>query len=96
MFYAHPDCDVRVYFDGPEAAQRSHGANVREIYSGGAGDHRADNAILADLDYLCATMSAMPRLLVTDDRELAAAAAKRNTRIMRSLQFGALLEDIDP
>ncbi len=95
MFFAHPECDVRIYFDSPVASERRHGANVREIYSGGGeGEHRADTAIVRGLDACCATMSAMPRLLVTDDRDLRKSAIERGARIVPVAQFGALLADL--
>ena len=44
-----PGHEVRVYFDGGEARTERRSAQVWVIYPGGAGDQRADRAILAAL-----------------------------------------------
>jgi hypothetical protein len=86
---------VHVFFDAPKPGREQRAANVWEIYSGGGqGEHRADRAITDYLEYCCKTMSAMPRLLVTDDRELREAAVRLGAKFMPVPQFGAFLEEM--
>ena len=68
--------------------------NVFEVYSGGEGEHRADRALVGQIEHCCRTMSGLPRILVTDDKELRAAARALGTRIMPVPQFGAFLEEM--
>jgi hypothetical protein len=88
-------CQAHVFFDAPTPGRHQHAGNVWEIYSGGGqAEHRADAAIAGYLEYCCQTMSAMPRLLVTDDRGLRARAVELGARFMPVPQFGAFLEEI--
>ncbi|MBC8205838.1 MAG: hypothetical protein H8E68_01650, partial [Kiritimatiellaeota bacterium] len=50
-------CQVRLYFDGPDHSEYSPASNMKVIYSGGTGEHRADDAICADMEYLCGKAS---------------------------------------
>jgi len=90
----HPECDTRVYFDGPKRSKFKHPNNVREIYSGGEGEHRADRVIVEDLEYCCRSMSAMPRLIVTNDKELRAEALRCGAKFMPVQQFAAVLDEV--
>lgn len=95
MFYGHAECSVRVYFDSPEHTERRRGANIREIYSGGEGEHRADDMIAHDLERLHLTDPQTPRMLVTDDRDLRERAARHGgAQVMGVAQFSALLMDL--
>jgi hypothetical protein len=93
-FGRSPKCRVEVFFDGPDAARKRRAENVFEVYSGGQGEHRADRALTEQIEFFCRTMSAMPRILVTDDKDLREAARGRDTRIMPAPQFGAFLEEM--
>jgi hypothetical protein len=90
-----PKCEVTVFFDSPEHGEHRASKNVKVIFSGGEGEHRADRAILSYLEYVCREMSAMPRVLVTNDRDLARQARELNTDIMRLEEFAALLQEAD-
>jgi predicted RNA-binding protein with PIN domain len=84
--------EVRVYFDGPTRSDIAHGANVKEIYSGGGkGEQRADEVILEDLRYWQASRRAQPWILVTDDRDLRAKARDLGATTMPVAQFAAVL-----
>ncbi len=48
-----PACEISVYFDSPVAGARTISSHVKVNFSGGTGDHRADRAIIADLEHLC-------------------------------------------
>lgn len=89
-----PNCQVTVFFDSPEHDEHRASENVKVIFSGGEGEHRADHAILSYLEYVCRAMSAMPRVLVTNDRDLARQAGELNTDIMRLEEFAALLQEL--
>jgi len=94
MVRGAPHIQARVYFDGPTYAERKHGDNVHEVYSGGGDtDQRADRAIVGHLEYCCREYSAMSRLVVTDDRELSARAKELGADYVRLQQFGTLLEE---
>lgn len=86
-----PACEIRIYFDGPVSGARSISGNVKVIFSGGEGDHRADRAICDDLDYECRERSAMTRILITSDRELGSNAAQRGAQVVRVNEFAELL-----
>jgi len=95
IFSTAPKCRAEVFFDAPAFSRAKHGENVFEVYSGGGeGEHRADRAIMEQVEYCSRKMSAMPRFLVTDDRELRAQARELGTRIVRVPQFGVFLEDM--
>jgi len=86
-------CRAEVFFDGPTHSSQMRAPNVRETFSGGGdAEHRADKAIVEYLDYCCRHMSAMPRILVTDDRDLRSEGGVRGARIMPVPEFGAFLE----
>ena len=70
MTKTSPKVSVRLYFDGPKYAEYRASDNILVIYSGGEGDHRADDVICRDLEYQCETNPKMPTVLTTDDRDL--------------------------
>mgnify|MGYP000750278937 CR=1 FL=1 len=94
VFQRAPNCRVEIFFDGPTATRRPHAPNIFEVYSGGEGEHRADRALIEQIEHCCRTRSAMPRILVTDDRDLRTRARELNTRVMPVPQFGAFLEEM--
>ena len=88
-----PQCEVNIFFDGPAYSQEHAAANVKITYSGGEGEHRADNAILEIVEYMQAESPDLTRVLVTDDRDLAQQAKKHKTANMRLAEFAAILVD---
>ena len=85
---------VHVFFDSPSPSTERHGSNIWEVYSGGGhGDHRADKAIVGYLERCCREMSAMPRIVVSNDSDLCQKAKELTAGIMRVPQFGAFLGD---
>ncbi len=89
-----PKCEVAVFFDSPKHGEHKVSKNVKVVFSGGKGEHRADRAILSYLEYVCREMSAMSRVLVTNDRDLAQQARKLNADIMHLEEFAALLQEL--
>ncbi len=87
-----PACEISVYFDGPVAGARTISPRVKVIFSGGTGDHRADRAIIDDLEHLCRERSAVPRILVTSDRELGASAVELGAQVVRVNEFAEFLQ----
>ena len=63
-------CQIRLYYDGPERSEYSPSENVKVIYSGGEGDHKADRAVCAYLEYLRRTAPQVQAFVTTDDRDL--------------------------
>lgn len=87
-------CQVRLYYDSPEHSEYSPVANVKVIYSGGTGDHRADDAICADMEYLCGKASSVPFFITTDDRDLRKQAAQLSSIALDVDDLYALLRTL--
>lgn len=86
--FDQPGLAVRVYFDGDEAHHEQRSAQVEVIYPGGAGEQRADHAILAAL------RDPMPddtpaALVVTRDIKLAKRARKSGATVIDPAAFFA-------
>jgi predicted RNA-binding protein with PIN domain len=85
-----------LYFDGSEAKTEMRSAHVQVIYPGGAGDQRADAAILKHVSRLVAPGDggrggdAMPIIVVTRDLKLARRARKRGADVMAPGEFLSL------
>jgi hypothetical protein len=92
------NCRIEIHYDGPVASEKLLRPNIKVVFSGGeeGTEHRADDVILAHLEFFCRSASAMPRVLVTNDRSLADRAREMDTEIMKLLQFAALLEGYLP
>ena len=88
-----PQCEVNIFFDGPTYSQEHAATNVKITYSGGEGEHRADNAILEIAEYMQQNSPDLTRVLVTDDRDLAKKAKKHKTAGMRIAEFAAIVVD---
>ncbi len=89
------NCLAEVFFDGEEAGQRNFSPRVREVFSGGgtcAVPNRADRAIIDYLSVLPPGQRDIPRILITDDRELQSLARRQQARIMPLAQFAALTQ----
>jgi hypothetical protein len=64
------NCQIHLFYDSPTHSEYRPSKNVKVIYSGGTGEHRADDSICVDLEYCCRAMSSVPTLLTTDDWDL--------------------------
>lgn len=88
--FDQPGAVVRIYFDGGEAHTEQRSAQVEVIYPGGAGDQRADQAILAALAQHAASPTAEERpIVVTRDIKLARRARKRGATVIDPAAFCA-------
>ncbi len=88
-------CLAEVFFDGEEAGQKNFSPRVREVFSGGGNRavlNRADQAIINYLSSLPPGNRDMPRIIVTDDRELQSQARRQQAKIMPLAQFAALVQ----
>ena len=97
LFADAPGCQARVFFDSPAHSRETVAPNVTVVFSGGGeqdAQHRADRAIIDFLEHCCRNMSAMPRILATDDRELRDKARELGASFMPVAQFGAFLEEL--
>jgi len=101
--FDQPGQVVRVYFDGGEAHAEQRSPQVEVIYPGGAGDQRADRAILAALPHLGPQRGLTPfaasqqrgqtpladAVVVTRDIKLARRARKRGATVIDPAAFFA-------
>ena len=87
-----PGADVMLFFDGNDPTEQSLSDHVRVFYSGGTGDHRADNAILEHMSFCQQSASSTPIGLVTKDGDLARQAGAMGATIMDPEEFATLLE----
>ncbi len=87
-----PGQDVILYFDGNERTEQSLSDQVRVFYSGGTGDHRADDAILKHMDFWRRSGASTPLWLVTKDVGFAREAGAIGASIMHPEEFSVLLE----
>jgi predicted RNA-binding protein with PIN domain len=91
IFENRQKCSVRLYFDGPVRESIQASEQVRVVYSGLTGDHRADRAILEDLQVGYREGAAAPRCVVTDDQGLVRKALALKAGTMQTLEFAVLL-----
>lgn len=88
-----PGHAVFLYFDGSETKTEIRSAQVQVIYPGGAGDQRADAAILKHVSRLMAAGiggrdgDRTPIIVVTRDLKLARRARKRGAEVMAPGEF---------
>lgn len=91
-----PATRVHIVFDGPERTDTSPAENINVSYSGGKGEHRADNVLvdkcrffklLNDQDPSMAT----PVLIVTNDNDLRARAARLDAIPISVRDFAAFI-----
>jgi hypothetical protein len=87
-----PGADVMLFFDGNDATEQALSDHVRVFYSGGTGDHRADNAILEHIAFSLQSSASTPICLVTKDGDFARQAGAKGVTIMDPEEFATLLE----
>ncbi|MFO7534673.1 MAG: NYN domain-containing protein [Kiritimatiellia bacterium] len=86
------DCDIRLYFDGPERSETDLTPRLKVIFSGGgANSQRADNAIVQDLEFYATRYEAC--YVVTDDAELLARCTRPGVQGRSLNQLADLLAD---
>ena len=90
--FAQSGAEVVLYFDGEEPTQSSLSAQVRVLYSGGTGAHRADTAILQHLLVLQQAGYAAPLCLVTRDADFARQAKAMGVIILHPEEFAIAVD----
>ena len=76
MFSQSPSCRAILGYDGPERSELEAAANVRMIYSGGEGEHRADKVLVDEARFIVRNDPDQHLLLVTNDQDLAKEASR--------------------
>jgi hypothetical protein len=89
-----PNCRIELFFDSPQHRVIQTSPNVSVIYSGGEGDHKADNAICDALERHCAESQNRDFVLTTDDKELQKRAGRLCAEIMNTHQFYILTRQL--
>ncbi len=87
-----PGADVLLYFDGDDPQQHTLSDQVRIIYSGGTGEHRADAAILKHLMAIGQSGALAPLCLVTGDADFARQARGIGVIIMHPEEFAVSVD----
>ena len=90
---AHKNLTVKLWFDSPMAHDETIQGNFMVHYSGGKGANRADEQIVAYLNYLNLQSSQLFKALVTEDRDEAAKAEDCGALILSPLEFKVLLQE---
>ena len=85
---------ARLYFDGPERSDMAASPQVLVVFSGGSGEHRADEVILQDLEFYSRERAGTPRCLVSSDSDLIRQARALKAMTMRPDEFAVLLASV--
>jgi hypothetical protein len=90
---AAPNPAVRAWivFDGPTRHDTQAAPNVRVTYSGGNGEHRADNVILDNIRFFRSASPETTVFLVSNDQDLCQSARKLGAQTVAVLDLGAFL-----
>lgn len=86
-----PTLRAWIVFDGHTRSDTQAAPNVRVTYSGGEGEHRADNVILDNIRFFTTTSPELPVILVSNDNDLCTAARRLGARDIAVLDLGAFL-----
>lgn len=86
-----PSLRAWLVFDGKDTAANSESLNLRIMYSGGDGMHRADRVLLDALRFFKSSDPLLPVVLVSNDKDLRKAARKAGAEVMAVLDFGPYL-----
>lgn len=78
-------------FDGDDTASNCEVLNVRVMYSGGSGFHRADRVLVDTIRFCKTSEPEVPVFLVSDDKELRKQALKVGAEVLSVLEFGPYL-----
>ena len=86
-------CEIRIHFDGPKPAEYAALGNsdVKIVYSGGTGDHRADYRIIQYVDFLAMQPgNRIAVITVSDDGDLRSDAAQSGSLLLHLDEFFSL------
>ena len=80
-----------IVFDGADAAESTVGDNLRVLYSGGLGEHRADRVLVDTIRFFRTDEPELVVLLVSDDKDLCAQVQKLGAETIGVVEFGDYL-----
>ncbi|MCL1887781.1 MAG: NYN domain-containing protein [Kiritimatiellaeota bacterium] len=86
-----PTCRAWVVFDGPVRNEDSPAPNVRVVYSGGSGEHRADKVVAETARFFRRAEPGVPVIVATNDNELRGEAQKIGALPMTASELGQFL-----
>lgn len=86
-----PSVRAWLVFDGSDTNANCEIMNLRVMYSGGIGMHRADRVLIDAVRYFKSSDPQLAVLLVSDDRDLRKRARKAGAEVMAVLEFGPYL-----
>lgn len=90
LLAAAPTTRAYIVFDGPERTESTASANVSVIYSGGAGEHRADR-VLVDQARFLSESGVQNLLIITNDGELSGQAVRHGAKNLAPTDLLAVL-----
>ena len=85
----NPTSRAWVVFDGASQTDRQAAPNVRVMYSGGTGEHRADGVLLDNIKFFKHNDPGMTVLLVSNDADLCKSAVRLGAQTVPVLELGA-------
>jgi hypothetical protein len=86
------NCEIRLHFDGPAAAEGAAfgNANLKVVFSGGSGPHRADRRIIDYITFYVTQADSDRFITVTEDQDLRTEAAAGGSLLLYPREFMAL------
>jgi len=88
---ARPTCRAWVVFDGPVRSEESPALNVRVVYSGGTGEHRADKVLAETVHFIRAAEPKVPVIVATNDNALRGEMQKLGALNITAAELGNFL-----
>jgi len=85
----NPASRAWVVFDGASLTDKQASPNVRVMYSGGTGEHRADGVLLDNIKFFRRSDPGMTILLVSNDADLCKSAIRLGAQTIPVLELGA-------
>jgi len=85
----NPASRAWVVFDGASQTDKQAAPNVRVMYSGGTGEHRADGVLLDNIRFFKRQDPDMTVLLISNDTDLCKTAVRLGAQTMPVLELGA-------
>lgn len=85
-------CEIRLHFDGPTAGEGTAfgNPNLKVVFSGGNGDHRADRRIIDYITFYVTQADSDRFITVTEDQALRTEAAANGSLLLYPREFMAL------
>ena len=94
LFANLPMVCVHLVWDGRSMADRQLSDNVTVHYSGGIGEHRADNYVIASVRYYAQEVKTpVPMVVVTDDNGFGGEVSKLGAKVCKLHDFEAFLNE---